>query len=341
MIFNCLKDVKVQPKARIIGLGSYVPENVLSNKDLEKIVDTTDEWIVSRTGMKERRIAGENEFTSDMGYEAAKKALEAAKVSPESIDLILFATHTPDYVFPSTACLIQSRLGARRAAAVDLQAACTGYIYAVSMAKAYIESGMYQNILVVASEKVSTIVDYEDRNTCVLFGDGASACVISGQGKGLLINQAVLGSDGDQAKLLVLPAGGAKKPASSETVQAKEHYLRMEGKEVFKHAVRRMEEAVKSCLERSGLSQESISWLVPHQANIRIIDYLAKRFKVPNERVFLTIHKYGNTSSSSVGIAIDELLREKDVKNGEHIVLFAFGAGLTFGAITLTLEDSH
>ncbi|QVL57189.1 MAG: ketoacyl-ACP synthase III [Simkaniaceae bacterium] len=325
-------------KAKIIGLGAYLPKRVLSNQDLEKMVETSDEWIISRTGMKERRLAAADEFTSDMGYEAAKKALEDSGKKAEEIDLILFATLTPDYVFPSTACLIQNRLGAVNAAAMDMQAACTGYIYALSAAKAYIESGMYKNVLIVAAEKLSSIVNYEDRNTCVLFGDGASACVVSDAKKGFAIENVSLGSDGQQSELLILPAGGSKRPASLETVQAGEHFLRMEGREVFKHAVRRMEGAVKECLDASGLEEQSISWMVPHQANIRIIEALAKRFKVPKEQVYLTIHKYGNTSASSVGIALDELVKEKNVKLGERVVLFAFGAGLTWGAASLTCE---
>jgi len=325
-------------KAKIIGLGAYLPERVLSNQDLEKMVETSDEWITSRTGMKERRLAAVDEFTSDMGCEAAKKALEDSGKKAEEIDLILFATLTPDYVFPSTACLIQERLGAVNAAAMDMQAACTGYIYALSAAKAYVESGMYKNVLIVAAEKLSSIVNYEDRNTCVLFGDGASACVVGSGQKGFAIENVSLGSDGQQSELLILPAGGSKRPASLETVQGGEHFLRMEGREVFKHAVRRMEGAVKECLDASGLDEQGISWMVPHQANIRIIEALAKRFKVPKEQVYLTIHKYGNTSASSVGIALYELVKEKNVKLGERIVLFAFGAGLTWGAASLTCE---
>ncbi len=325
-------------KAKIIGLGAYLPKRVLSNQDLEKMVETSDEWITSRTGMKERRIAAEDEFTSDMGYEAAKQALKESGIQAEEVDLILVATLTPDYVFPSTACLIQNKLGAVNAAAMDMQAACSGYIYALSMAKAYIESGMHNNVLIIAAEKLSSIVNYEDRNTCVLFGDGASACVVSGSKPGYVIENVSLGCDGKQSELLILPAGGSKRPASLETVQAGEHFIKMEGKEVFKHAVRRMEEAVKNCLDASGLTEKEISWMVPHQANIRIIEALAKRFEVPREQVYLTIHKYGNTSASSVGIALDELVKEKGVKRGERIVLFGFGAGLTWGAAALTCE---
>ena len=325
-------------KARIIGTGSYLPERVLSNHDLEKMVETSDEWIVSRTGMKERRIARADEFTSDMGYEAALRAMENAKVSPEEIDLILVATLTPDYVFPSTACLLQARLKAVHAAAIDVQAACTGFIYALSQAKAYVDSGLYKNVLLVASEKLSSIINYKDRNTCVLFGDGASACVISGKGSGLVVRDVCLGADGELAQLLILPAGGSRKPASERTVCEGLHYLQMEGKETYKHAVRRMEMASKQCLDRVGLAESEISWIVPHQANLRIIEGIAKRFAVPMERVYLTIEKYGNTSSSSIGIALDELLRKKGVESGENLLLVAFGAGLTWGASLLTCE---
>ena len=323
-------------KAHIISTGSYLPEKVLSNSDLEKMVDTSDEWIFSRTGMKERRLAAADEPTSEMGFQAAKKAIEKAGIDVEEIELILFATLTPDYPFPSTACLIQARLGAFNAAAVDLQAACTGYIYALSQAKAYIESGMYRSILIVASEKLSSIVNYQDRATCVLFGDGAAACIVAAEGKGLFISDICLGADGRLAELLIIPAGGSKKPASIETVQANQHYLQMEGKELFKHAVRRMEMAASRCLERASLKKEQIKWLIPHQANMRIIEAIAKRFDMPMERVFLTLHKYGNTSASSIGIALDELLKEKCLEEGDNILLVAFGAGLTWGSIILT-----
>lgn len=325
-------------QSKIIGTGSYLPEKVLTNHDFEKIVETSDEWIVTRTGMKERRIAREDEFTSDMGLKAAKKALEAAQLQPNAIDMILVATLTPDYPFPSTACLIQNQLKATRAAAFDIQAACTGYLYGLSIAKAFIESGLYKNVLLIASEKLSSIVNYKDRSTCVLFGDGASACVVSSEGKGLKIHDICLGADGEQAELLILPAGGSRMPASEKTVADGSHFLRMGGNETFKHAVRRMEAASKEAIDKAGLKGEEISWLVPHQANIRIIEALAKRFEISMEKVFLTLQKYGNTSASSLGIALDELLRSHSLKTGENILLAAFGAGLTWGASVLTHE---
>lgn len=328
-------------KPRIVSTGSYLPEKVLSNQDLERLVETNDEWIVSRTGMKERRIAAADEFPSDMGAIAARQALERGGISVADIDLIVVASSSPDYIFPSTACLIQAKLGAVNAAALDIQAACSGYLYALATAKSFVKSGAYRNVLVVATEKLSSFVNYQDRSTCILFGDGASACVVSNQGKGLFIHETCLGADGGLADLLILPAGGARLPASLETVAACHHTIQMTGNEVFKHAVRRMELAAKDCLEKSGISEDQISWMVPHQANIRIIEAVAKRFEVPMEKVFLTIHKYGNTSASSVGIALDELLQTHTLNVGENVVLVAFGAGFTWGASVLTCGEDH
>jgi 3-oxoacyl-[acyl-carrier-protein] synthase-3 len=323
-------------KARIIGNGSFLPEKKLTNLDLEKIVETTDEWIQTRTGIKERRIANADEPPSFMGFKAAEKALKESGLDPLAIDLVLVATMTPDYITPSTAAIVQSKLKATNAAAVDISAACTGFLYGLSMAKAYIESGMYKNILVVATEKLSTVVDYTDRNTCVLFGDGASAAVVSYEGAGFSIDSICLGADGDVADLLIVPAGGAQQPASEETVKQNLHYLRMEGKEVFKHAVRRMTAAAKESLASLGLNDDQISWLVPHQANIRIIEAISKGFNLPSERVYKTLQKYGNTSASSVAIAFEELIHSHEIKQGEHFLLIAFGAGLTWGAAILT-----
>ncbi|MEI6242158.1 MAG: beta-ketoacyl-ACP synthase III [Chlamydiota bacterium] len=328
-------------KAKIIGTGSYVPEKILTNRDLEKMVETSDDWIVSRTGIRERRIAKEDEYTSDMGYMAAKLAIEDAKLSCQEIDCILVATLTPDYVFPSTACLIQKKLGIENVPAVDLQAACSGYVYALAMAKAFVEQGMYKKVLIIAAEKLSSIVNYNDRGTCVLFGDGAAACVVGFASKGYTIQGVSLGADGGQSDLLILPAGGSRHPASHETVDKKMHYLCMEGNEVFKHAVRRMESASKECLELVGLQETDISWLIPHQANERIIDAIAKRFKhLPQERVYKKIVQYyGNTSASSVGIALDHLRKEGKIQNQENVLLTVFGAGLTRGAAILKCEE--
>lgn len=323
-------------KARIIGLGSYLPERKLTNADLELMVDTSDEWIMTRTGMKERRIAAPDEFTSDLGTKAAIEALKAASLTANDIDLILVATMTSDYISPSTACIIQNKLKASKAAAIDIGAACTGYLYGLSMAKAYIESGMYRHVLVVAAEKMSAFVDYQDRNTCVLFGDGASAAVVSGEGSGLAIGEICLGSDGELAELVIVPGGGVRHPTSAETLAQRMHYIKLSGKEVFKNAVRRMSSATKDCLARAGLKEEQVSWIIPHQANIRILEAVGKTFEIPDERMYKTVHKYGNTSASSVAIALNELMQEHQVVVGEHLLLVAFGAGLTWGAAILT-----
>ena len=324
------------PKAQIIGLGAYLPERVLTNQELEKIVDTSDEWIVSRTGMKERRIAAPDECTSSMGAASARKAIEAAKIKPADIDFILVATMTPDYISPSTAGIIQHLIGAENAAAIDVQAACTGFLYALSMAKAYVESGMYKTVLVVASEKMSAFIDYTDRNTCILFGDGACSAVVSAMGSGWLIDTVCLGAQGELADLVLIPGGGSRHPASQETVAERQHFVKMQGKEVFKHAVRRMTSAANECLAKVGLAKEAISWLVPHQANERIVDAIAKSFAIPMNKVFKTLHKYGNTSASSIAIALEELTRTTNIEKGEHVLLVAFGGGLTWGASIIT-----
>jgi len=324
-------------KAKIIGTGSYLPERVLTNRDLEQMVETSDEWIVTRTGMKERRIARFDEYTSDMGLAAAKVALADAHVTAEEIDYIIVATTTPDYPCPSTAAIIQHALGAKKAASVDIQATCTGYLYALSIAKAFVESGAYKYVLVIASEKLSSVTNYKDRSTCVLFGDGAAASVVSSQGKGLVIESMNLGTDGEHVDLVIQPAGGCRAPASAETVANRQHYLTMAGSEVFKHAVRRMEAACKECLDAAGVSEAEIRWLIPHQANARIIEALAKRFNLP---VYLTVHKYGNTSASSLPIALDEARKtEPLLAGGDKLLLTAFGGGLVWGAALLRNEQ--
>lgn len=322
--------------ARIISVQSYLPERVLTNRDLEKMVDTTDEWIVSRTGMHERRLAAADEFPSDMGAKAAIKVLESAQFASEKIDAILVATMTPDYISPSTAALIQAKIGATRAFAMDIQAACSGFLFCLSIAKAYIESGLYQNILVIATEKMSAFIDYQDRSTCVLFGDGAASALVTNAGAGLRLDAVSLGTDGTMADLIAIPAGGSRHPASSETVSQNLHYFKMTGNEVFKHAVRRMSAACRECLEQAGLEEGHVGWLIPHQANKRIIDAIAKQFNISDEKVYKTVHKYGNTSASSIGIALDELLQEHECAEGEHLLLTAFGGGLTWGASVLT-----
>lgn len=322
-------------QARIIGTGAYLPENILSNQDLEQLVETSDEWIVSRTGIKERRIAGPHEYPSTMGTAAAQKALANASIKPVEIDVILVATMSADFQSSSSAALIQHQIGATNAAAFDLQAACTGFLYALSIAKAYIESGMYRNILVIASEKMSTFVDYQDRNTCILFGDGAAAAVVSYQGRGLAIDTLCLGANGGLAELLLVPAGGSRVPTSAETVKERQHYIKMSGKELFKHAVRLMSAVAEECLELAGLEEKDLTWLVPHQANDRIIEAIAKALNLPAEKIYKTIHKYGNTSASSIPIALNELLQQEKLDPNQNVLLVGFGAGLTYGAVLL------
>jgi 3-oxoacyl-[acyl-carrier-protein] synthase-3 len=323
--------------AYITGLGAYVPEKVLRNADLEKMVDTSDEWITSRVGIKERRIAEENEFTSTMGAKAAQYALAEAEFHPKDLDAIIVATMTPDYLCPSTAALIQHELKAERACAIDVQAACTGFLYALSIAKGWVDSGTFQHVLVIASEKNSAFIDYQDRNTCVLFGDGAGAALVQRDAqKGFEIGHICLGADGEQADLLAIPGGGSRKPASLQTHQDKNHFLKMNGKELFKHAVRKMEFAAKECIDKSSIKEEDIDWIIPHQANLRIMEAISKRFNVPWEKVFRTIHKYGNTSASTIPIALSELQQEHQLKKGSKLLLVAFGGGLTWGATVLT-----
>ena len=327
--------------AHINSIASYRPNTVLTNQDLEKMVDTSDEWIVSRTGMKERHIADANESTSDMGAKAANLALKRAKIDVEDIDLILVATLSPDCIFPSTACYIQEKIGARNASAMDIGAACSGMIYLLATAKAYVESGLAKNILAIAAEKVSSFIDYKDRNTCVLFGDGAAACIVSAKKQGFSIDHVELGADGSGAELLKVKAGGSKIPASIESVANKEHVIQMDGKAIFKHAIRRMEQSLNSCLENQNLNGSDIDFLVPHQANMRIIDAIAKRCKISEDNVFNVIDRTGNTCAASIGIGLDILLSSHKLVGEEKLLLLAFGAGLTWGSALLTkLKES-
>lgn len=323
-------------KAYLVGIGSYLPTKVLSNRELETLVDTTDDWITTRTGIKERRIAASDEYPSDMGAKAAQKALNAAGLNPQDIQMILVCTMSPDYISPSTAALIQHKIGATHSAAMDLQAACSGYLYGLSMAKAYVESGMYKHVMLIASEKMSAFIDYEDRNTCVLFGDGASACVISSEKKGLVVEAVCLGTDGDLAELVIIPGGGARHPTSSETLAKKMQYFQMSGKEVFKYAVKKMGIAAEKCLAQTKMSLDQINWVIPHQANLRIMDAMAKSFNIPQDRIYKTIHKYGNTSASCIPIALDELMQEYSLQSNDHILLVAAGGGMTWGAAIVT-----
>jgi len=321
-------------KVGIIGLGMYVPEKKLTNQDLEKMVDTSDEWITKRTGIKERRIAAKGQAASDLAVNAAKEALENAKLKPEDIDLIIVTTVTPDTRFPSTACWVQKALGAQKAACMDLSAACTGYIYGIVTAQQFIANGTYKNVLVIGVEVLSSITDWTDRNTCVLFGDGAGACVLSEVESGGILST-FLASDGKLGELLMLPGGGSRNPATHKTVDEKLHFIKMRGNELFKHAVRLMGEATKYALDKAGLSWEDIDCVIPHQANIRILLAMAKRIGVPEKKIFMNISRYGNMSSASTATAFTEAVRDKKIKKGDIVVLVAFGGGLVWGACVI------
>ena len=319
----------------ITGLGSWVPEETVSNFDLMKMIDTTDEWIVTRTGISERRKASEQEAASDLGVQAAQKALEDAGLKAEELDLILVATITPDMFFPATACLIQHEIGAVNAAAFDLSAACSGFIYALAVGSQFVATGMYRNVLVVAAETLSKIVDWRDRNTCILFGDGAGAVVLQPVEEGYGFLAFDLGSDGAGADLLKVPAGGSRKPATMETVRNNEHYITMNGNEVFKFAVKIMGETSLKSIRCAGLSPEAVDYFVPHQANNRIIDAAAKRLNLSADKVYVNLDKYGNMSSASVPVALDEAVRKGFIKKEHIVVLVGFGAGLTWGSSVL------
>lgn len=320
---------------RITGTGSYAPRKIITNHDLEKLVDTSDEWITERTGIKQRCVAEKGQSTSDLAYEASVKALKAAGLSAQDLDLILVATLTPDTYLPSVSCVLQSKLQAKKAAVFDIYAACSGFIYGLSIASAYIKSGMYSNILLVGAEVLSRFTDWEDRNTCVLFGDGAGAAVIqrySGK-RGILSTH--LHSDGSLGDLIQIPAGGATHPSSHDTVHKRMHFIKMKGNETFKVAVRALEDVVQEALEFNNVRAEDIDLLVPHQANLRIIQAMAQRLNMPMEKVVLTIDKYGNTSAASIPMALDEAVRAGRIEEHNLILLEAFGGGLTWASALL------
>ncbi len=318
----------------ILGLGYYVPQKVLTNADLEKTVDTSDEWIRTRTGIAQRRIAAEGENTSDLSVKAAQAALADAKLQAADLDLIVVATMTPDMPCPATACIVQAKLDAPQAAALDVAAACSGFVYGLVMGQQFVVSGTYRRVLVVGAEVLSRVVDWTDRSTCVLFGDGAGAAVIGPTARGQILST-YLGSDGRQADLLKVPAGGVAQPASAESVKARAHFLKMNGTEVFKHAVRQMAEAALRAIERAGVKPEQIACVVPHQANIRIIQAVVERAGIPLEKVFLNVERYGNMSAASTIVALCEAVREGKIKQGDYALLVAFGAGLTWGACVI------
>lgn len=318
---------------KIIGTGSYAPEKILTNADLEKMVDTTDEWISTRTGIKERRIANDDTCTSDLASEAARNAMEMANVKAEDIDLIIVATITADRVFPSTACYVQNKIEAKNAVSFDISAACSGLLYGIEIAESMLKSkSNYKTAMIIGAEKLSWLVDWEDRNTCVLFGDGAGAVIIQefdGESK---IIDSCLGSDGNYTELLHTPGGGSALPLTAENINDKLQYLKMEGQEVFKLAVNSMVGACLKVMEDSNVSPEQIKWLIPHQANYRILKAVAKRLNISEDNVYMNLDKYGNTSAASIGIAMDEMNRLGKVSENDYVLFTAFGGGLTWGA---------
>jgi 3-oxoacyl-[acyl-carrier-protein] synthase-3 len=319
----------------ISGVGSYVPSRIITNADLEKMVDTSDEWITTRTGIKARRVAATHEFTSDLAAHAATRAMKRAGVKPEQIDLIILATITPDMPFPSTACLVQQKINAYRAAAFDIEAACSGFIYALEIGQQFIMSRTYNTVLVIGAEKLSSIVDWTDRNTCVLFGDGAGAAILQNRPDSHGLLTACMGADGQKADLLSMPGGGSRCPASAESVAAGLHFLRMDGKETFKNAVQAMNTAAQESLRRCEIDISQIKCVIPHQANRRIIDAVSERIGATPEQVFVNLDKYGNTSAASVAIALDEVVETKRIQRGDLILMVVFGAGLTWGAAVI------
>lgn len=319
----------------ILSIGSYLPERSLSNYDLEKMVNTSDEWITLRTGIKERRIAENHLASSDLGYYAAKNCLEKINMNPLEIELIIVGTVTPDMFFPSTACLIQEKLQAKNAICIDIEAACVNYIYGIEIARVGLLSKEYTKILVIATDVMSRILDWKDRNTCILFGDGASAAIMSFGNNGHSILSSYLGSDGTYANLVSIPAGGSRCTTTYKTVEKKMHFMKMKGKELFKIAVTTMSKTVEGVLAKANLSIKDIKLFIPHQANIRIIQTLAKTLRIPLEKVFINVHKYGNTSGASVGIALEEAEKEIPLKKGDIVVLVSVGAGLNWGAIVI------
>lgn len=324
-------------RAAIAGTGSYLPSRVLTNADLEKLVETSHDWIVERTGIVERRVAGDMESTSTMAIEAARRACLDANLDPADLDLILVATCSPDYLLPATACLVQDALGAKRAGALDLEAACSGFLYGMNMGAAQIVSGQYRHVLVVGAEKLTSLVDYTDRSTCILFGDGAGAALLRPniEGAGMLYSR--LGSDGSMAQMLRIPAGGCKLPSSAETVAQRQHYMQIEGRKVFRFATTIFIQLVEEAMQVCKLSRDDVALIVPHQVNERIIEAAMKKLDLPAEKFFVNIQKYGNTSAASVPIALDEARREGRLKRGDVVIMLAFGAGLTWGSAVVRM----
>lgn len=330
-----LKASPLKIRSRIAGTGSYLPSRIMTNFDLEKIVETSDAWIQERTGIRERRIAADHEFTSTLAEHAARDALKMAGVSPESVDLIIVATFTPDNLSPSTACRVQHALGAKKAGAFDLNAVCSGFLYALVVADQFIVSGLYQNVLVIGADKNSSVLNWKDRNTCVLFGDGAGAVLLqaSEEGRGLIVSE--LGSDGGQADILTIAAGGTRQPITSDLIEKKANTLYMEGREVFKKAVTGMNVSTTKCLKAAGIDAQSLKWVVPHQANLRIIEALAQRLDVPRDRVYVNLDRYGNMSAACIPVALHDLNVASQLQRGDLVLMTAFGGGLTWASAVL------
>ncbi len=320
------------------GTGSYAPEKILTNEDISRIVDTSDDWIVTRTGIRERHIAADDEATSDMAVKAGRRAMEMAGVGPEEVDALIIATLTPDMLFPSTGCLVQKAMGLGHIPAFDVDAACSGFVYALEVARGMLHANpVYRNILVIGAEKLSSIIDWEDRSTCVLFGDAAGAVLLSkeaGKGGGELLG-VKLGADGEKAPLIHMPGGGSRVPASTDSILARQHFLKMNGREVFKLAVRAMVQGARDILDQCGVSLEEVDCVIPHQANIRIIESVASHLKLPLDLFPNNVQHYGNTSAASVPLALDEAIRSGRVADDEYVLMIAFGAGLTWGSTLL------
>lgn len=326
---------KPTPLVEIVSTGRYLPERVMTNEDLERLVDTSDEWIRERTGIRERRIACSEMGAAEMGAAAARIAMERADVKPGELDLIVVSTATPDRLLPSTACDVQALLGASNAAAFDIDAACSGFLYALSVAEGYLAAGRGEIALVVSTEKMSAIVDWTDRSTCVLFGDGAGAAVVKRSENGRGVVSSFMRSDGTLAELLWRPGGGAKVPFDTKVLEERSHLVKMAGREVFKAAVRSMAEAADQALQRAGLTGEDVDLLIPHQANIRIIEATAKYANIPMEKVYVNVDRYGNMSSATLPIALDEAIEEGRVKPGANVLMVAFGAGFTWASTVM------
>jgi 3-oxoacyl-[acyl-carrier-protein] synthase-3 len=322
-------------RTRISGTGSYLPEKVLTNADIEKMVETSDAWIVERTGIRERHIAAADQVTSDLGLIAAQRAIKAAGLTAQDIDMIIFATVTPDTLMPSTACVLQKKLGARQVFSFDLSAACSGFIYGLTVADQFIKTGFYKHILIVGAEVLSRFIDYQDRETCILFGDGAGAMIVSRaeDKQDSRIFSAHPHADGGLSDLLVLPAGGSAMPVSQAALDSRGQYVKMKGREIFKNAVRAMVQCSQEALQSSGMTMSDISWVVPHQANVRIIESVASYLDLPMERVIMNLGHMGNTSAATIPVAFDEAVRDGRVLRGQNILFTAFGAGLTSGSL--------